>query len=465
MPTHYKIAFVSGAIGVFPLLIFAWIIGEYSVVVDRENRDLILALVGSDPLRNVCQMILYMLPAAALGAGLALLLTVRLRGSILHPLGRVRARLDAAAREPGNVGTTMEVVGAADVASLARSFNRYVATLSQSIRPLFPLSDEIREEVAHVVRHNGAIAARIGREVGEIAEIGEEMRAFLKQEELLSDTIDSAADLAHQEEVSTRRGEEVIRVVVEEFDQLLERLRTYVRETRRLGDRVGEIHRNAETLDNIAERSSLLALNVAIEANRSSGGPGGVDVVADEIHLLSEQTIDFTHRMRAGITQVLDESQALVQRLEGEETLLVSGWTDQAREAHRALETMRQSATALSEQVGSISRIHRQQAQFTGKVRRHLKETRRLIQNIVSQVSRNNESIASLRVLFEELERALGRFTLGADRSVDGDGVDSMAGIRLESGTTTLGTAPSGADYATGPPRSSVPSVRKYAPA
>ena len=47
------------------------------------------------------------------------------------------------------------------------------------------------------------------------------------------------------------------------------------------------------------------------------------------------------------------------------------------------------------------------------------KETRRLIQNIVAQVSRTNERIGSIHTLFERLDSELERPHIGADERVD----------------------------------------------
>ena len=217
--------------------------------------------------------------------------------------------------------------------------------------------------------------------------------------------------------------------MVASFEALLGRMREYSQDTRKLGQSVEEIYTDSRALDHIAERSSLLALNVSIEANRSDGKAHGVDVVAREIQLLSEKTIDFTQRIRAVIGRVVEESHTLIQRLEDEEEQLLRGWSEQSQEALQALESMRDSTSALTGEVATIARLNRQQTHFAGRVRRHLKETRRLIQNIVGQVSRTNERIGSIHRLFERLDGELERLHIGADERVDEDGVDRLAEV------------------------------------
>ena len=336
-------------------------------------------------------------------------------GSLLRPLDRLQGGLAEVATGEGDLQRTLEIDGWDELSGLSRNYNRFVASLSALIVDVQGTSDEIRDEVALLMHHNSAISRRIDQEHGDLSELREGMKRFLAQEEELARRIDRAGELARDSVDRTRQGDVALGEVTSSFREVLDRVREFSRDTRTLGKSVIEIQQHSKALDHIAERSRLLALNASIEANRSGGEGGGVDVVAAEIQLLSEKTVEFTHRIRSVIGRLADESQSLIRRFEDQEEGLTQGWEGHSQATRQALSEVRSHAGLLAEEADSIARLHRLQAILSGKVRRHVRENRRLVNNMLYQVRRNSDGIARVNELFAELDEELGRFRVGAE--------------------------------------------------
>lgn len=112
-------------------------------------------------------------------------------------------------------------------------------------------------------------------------------------------TIGSMADLAI-------RDEKVIHDLVESSAQSQEIFAATYQKIILIGDSVSRINGMAEIIENIAEQTSMLSLNAAIEAAHAGDAGKGFAVVAEEITKLAEASSESSREISSSISEIIE---------------------------------------------------------------------------------------------------------------------------------------------------------------
>lgn len=137
------------------------------------------------------------------------------------------------------------------------------------------------------------------------------------------------ADMLTNERERLKESESVIsqiQMILQDISSQLGNIDKQATETtdtvKRLTNNVHNVTGIVAMIEQISSQINLLALNAAIEAARAGEHGRGFAVVADEVRMLSSKTDDATHKIRALIDAIVDES---AQTEEGVEKIIANG--------------------------------------------------------------------------------------------------------------------------------------------
>ncbi len=242
-----------------------------------------------------------------------------------------------------------------------REVSKHVESLLQSVESTSSAMTELDASVAGV-EHSTRDAAKLSNDV---------MR-----------------DAKHGSEVMThsKAGMESIRESASESSALISVL----------GDRVSEIHAILDVIQNVSDRTNLLALNAAIIAAQAGEAGRGFAVVADQIKALADQTAGSTKQIETIVAGVQSQTRSVIAAMSNSDRTIAEG-ARLSEAAESALLQIVRSAEQSSTIIQKIAGATREQSTAISRVARDTERVTQTAQSVATTVReqvRTSEQIA-----------------------------------------------------------------------
>jgi methyl-accepting chemotaxis protein len=269
--------------------------------------------------------------------------------------------------------------------------SRYVASASTEVKvhsdSVLALAEVERDQVTITAQELNETAAALQR----IAEVAGETNA--------------AADLAIE---TTQNAVESVVSTVDGINNSRDMIRETEKRIKRLGERSQEISVAVNLINDIAERTHILALNASMHAASAGEAGRGFAVVADEVQRLAENARQATSQIANLVSSIQAETGETVAAM----NLAIGQVVDGSRLAEQAGERMRetqQTTAALVASVQQIAASSKEQAQSSQSLRTHARQ----IESSTEQTSRKlNEQAQHANQLLEYAERLVASVQL-----------------------------------------------------
>lgn len=210
------------------------------------------------------------------------------------------------------------------------------------------------------------------------------------------------------------KGAEAVRQTISGMDNIREQIQETSKRIKRLGESSQEIGDIIGLIDEIADRTNILALNAAIQASTAGESGRGFAVVADEVQRLAESVGDATKQVEALVSTIQADTHEAIASMEQSTAGVVRG-ARLAENAGGALNEIELVSKQIAELVQEISHGADAQAKTTDDLSRNMS----VIRDITVQTSQGTKdtavSIENLTSLSEELRSKVQGFKLPPD--------------------------------------------------
>jgi methyl-accepting chemotaxis protein len=204
--------------------------------------------------------------------------------------GNLRARVDITARD--------------ELGELGVAFNQMAGSLREMATNIGgatgSMEDVVRELQATVSEQGAALQQQASSVSETVATVGELSRSADQVSEVARRVLEEA-DRSVQ---SSKRGLDAIQQSVQGMTDVREQVQNIATTILDLSERTQQIGSIIATVDDFAERSSLLALNASIEAARAGEAGKAFSVVAGEVKNLAEQSQQATEKVRSILSDI-----------------------------------------------------------------------------------------------------------------------------------------------------------------
>ncbi len=302
-------------------------------------------------------------------------------GGIAESTGNLVSSAEGSSSATLELGATIE-----EIASQMEKLFATVDEVSSSINEMSVASQEVAENV-------GILSSSTEVTVSSMLE----MDASIKEiEENSSQTSKFASEAAEDAQRGLQTVEETIKGI-ESIQKTVDRASGAIME---LGDQSSNIGKILTVIDEVADQTSLLALNAAIIAAQAGEHGKGFAVVADEIRELAERTAVSTREIGTIITNLQEGTQeAVVAMKAGSEQVYEE--VKRSKDSRVALEKIRSSTLKAMEQVNGIVRATEEQSRGSRQVTDSMNQVAAMLQQIASAI---NQQTSGARQLAEGAE-------------------------------------------------------------
>jgi methyl-accepting chemotaxis protein len=307
---------------------------------------------------------------------------------------------------------TVEAEVTADVTgAIADSFNFMIAQLREIVSgvqeatlQVSSSAEEIQATAEHLAQGSEAQATQISDTAAAI----DEMAVSIQQ---VSENATQSATVGTQALTNAQQGTRAVENTIEGMNRIRDQVQETAKRIKRLGESSQEIGEVVQLIDDIADRTSILALNASIQAAMAGEAGRGFAVVAEEVERLAERSTDATKQIETLVRTIQNETSEAVTAMEDATREVVEGsmLADQAGQALGEIEAV---SNRLAELIQSISLAAKQQARGSETLAKSMDEIAEVTQQTAAGTKQAAASISTLALLADELRASTSTFKL-----------------------------------------------------
>lgn len=231
--------------------------------------------------------------------------------------------------------------------AMADQFAELIGKVKKATAAVDTTSEDVAQKTMGLAEKNIEQVKGVGEAVKTIEQMVGSIRA-------VADNARRSSDVSRQSRLNAREGAEAVDRTNQAMSEIREQINETARSIKRLGESSLEITNIVKIIEDIADRTSILALNASIQAASAGDAGHGFAVVADEVQRLADSSSNSTKQIEVLIKGIQNEIQDLTHRIDESISKVVDG-SKLADGAHAKLQEIEQVSRDLAELVESIS--------------------------------------------------------------------------------------------------------------
>lgn len=340
----------------------------------------------------------------------------RLERSVIKLLGEVSEVSKGDLTVTAEVGP--EVTG--DIASAFNSMTRNLRTLIRQVKAVTQKvggsAMAINETTEQLARGSSAQSSQITRTKTAIANMAVQIQDVSENATLSTRVADESLRNARGGMLAARENISAMNAIRKQVQETAKRIK-------RLGERSQEISQIVALIDDLSDRTSVLALNASLQATSSDRSAAEFGSVAEEVERLAERSTKLTGQISKLTETINIETKEVVSSME--ETIReVTLGSVSAEKAARSLVEIEKVNGELAELLRSISESAAVQAKTSEDVSGAMSDIAQVTELIQISAKKASDSVRTLVQLSGDLQNSVSPFKLPAEIAPEPPGQD-----------------------------------------
>jgi methyl-accepting chemotaxis protein len=331
-----------------------------------------------------------------------------------------------------NVQISVEMLGAMAQKDLSGSDGEPASDdeLAVAIRAINQLKESMAEALSDVAKSSSMVSAAGSQIEATSRQIADSAREEQRSVELFSSSVaemnaavkdvaehaERASQAAGDAVSSASEGRNVVTQTQVAMNRISESVTTASADIALLGRETESIGEVVQIIQDIAGQTNLLALNAAIEAARAGDQGKGFAVVAQEVRVLAERTAKFTKEIASKVESVQLGAGRAVQSMREGETVVSEG-VSQFNRVGSALEEITQRIEAAQQGIAMIASATTQQSATTEGLTENIHGISSEVNATTLQVDQTAMACAELARQAAEMQKVVSGFQLPANHA------------------------------------------------
>jgi twitching motility protein PilJ len=300
--------------------------------------------------------------------------------------------------------------------AIAEAFNSMTKELRSLIKQVKDVTfqvgasaNAINDTTEQLARGSEAQASQISRTTQAISQMALQIGEVSGNASLSAQVAGDALDTA-------RYGTQAVQDNINAMNSIRRQVQETAKRIKKLGERSQEISQIVGLIDDLSDRTSLLALNASLQASAAGEAGVGFAVVAEEVERLAERSNRLTQQISQLTQTIQTETKDVVASMEETIHEVVVGSTLADRAGH-ALVEIEQVSTRLAELIGSISDSAKRQATSSEDISKAMANISQVTELVQTGAKRAADSVKMLVELSDELRGSVAPFKLPEDEN------------------------------------------------
>lgn len=307
---------------------------------------------------------------------------------------------------------TSEITG-----EIAEAFNFMTAELRSLIGQVKEVTFQVGTSAKAINDTTEQLARGSEAQASQISLMTSTITSMAMQVQEVSNNASLSAQVAGDSLSNARYGSQAVQDNISAMNSIRNQVQETAKRIKKLGERSQEISQIVQLIDDLSDRTSLLALNASLQAAAAGESGRGFAVVAEEVERLAERSNRLTQQI-ASLTQTIQiETKDVVASMEETIHEVVVGST-LADKAGQALIEIEQVSQRLAELIESISASAHQQARSSEDISNAMTNISKVTELVNVSSKRAADSVKLLVGLSDELRGSVAPFKLPAEKKL-----------------------------------------------
>ena len=264
----------------------------------------------------------------------------------------------------------------------AQRLSQVVAALSTALGSL-----------AHRVDETGQGVETQTYRIAETASAVEELSVSILE---IAKNAENTANLSEESRHAAEQGSQQFATVLEDVSAIHKDFQTACDSVDDLSNKADAIGAIAQTIEDIADQTNLLALNAAIEAARAGEAGRGFAVVADEVRKLAEKTMTATREVGQSIDSIQQAVRGTLGSMGSTKSVLEKS-IQEVNKAEALLDRIVSLAMESSDQVRAIATASEQQSAATGEINASVSAVSSIAEGTATAMQEASKAVDALK--------------------------------------------------------------------
>ncbi len=298
--------------------------------------------------------------------------------------------------------------------AIADSFNEMAEQLSEVVKNVKDVTLQVIATSQEVSRSTENLAETSEMQAVQVSETIESINEMSTSIQQVAENAGRSASVSEQSTLHAKEGAEAVRATNRAMESIREHAQETARAIKRLGESSQEIGNIVQLINDIADRTSILALNASIQAAMAGDAGRGFAVVAEEVQRLAERSTNATKQIDTLIKNIQGEINEAGSSMEESIQRVVDG-SRLADGARNKLQEIENVSVQLGELIQSISLASKQQAKASEEIAKTMEEVGEISSQTSSASRQTAVSMKSLAQMSAHLNESVSVFRLSED--------------------------------------------------